>query len=78
MDETLEGAIARLLGRLPASQPSPGPAPAAGPSTRDELVRQALASFDRAQQLLRQGDLARYAQEIERLGQILRQLEKAR
>ncbi|MBI2247276.1 MAG: UPF0182 family protein [Armatimonadetes bacterium] len=78
MDETLDGAIARLLGRAPPAQPSPGAPPAPGPSTRDELIAQALESYDRAEQLLRQGDFAGYAREIERLGQILRQLEQSK
>lgn len=78
MDETLDGAIARLLGRAPPAQPSPGAPPAPGPSTRDELIAQALESYDRAEQLLRQGDFAGYAREIERLGQILRQLKQSK
>lgn len=77
MDETLEGAIARLLGRLPSSAATPPPgAPSPAPSTGAGLIRQAVETYERAQQLLRRGDLAGYAREIERLGQILREIEK--
>jgi uncharacterized membrane protein (UPF0182 family) len=82
MEETLEAALAQVVGRAvtPAS-PSPGPAVSPGPApgarlgTSSELIREAVSAYDRAQQLLRQGDLAGYAREIERLGEILRRLE---
>jgi len=78
MEETLDAAIARLLGRLPpASPPAAGAVPSPAPSTAPALVRQALETYDRAQQMLRRGDLAGYAREMDRLGQILRDLEKS-
>jgi uncharacterized membrane protein (UPF0182 family) len=82
MEETLEAALAQVVGRAgtpaapppgPVTSPRPTPAPASG--TAAELIREAVAVYDRAQQLLRQGDLAGYAREIERLGEILRRLE---
>ena len=76
MEETLDGAIARLLGRLPASPTVPGAVPAPVTSTAPALIKQAREAYDRAQQLLRRGDLAGYAREMERLGQILRDLER--
>jgi flagellin-specific chaperone FliS len=47
------------------------------PDDVDALIREANDTFERAQQLLRQGDFAGYAQEIERLGEILRALAGA-
>jgi len=78
MEETLDQAIARLLGRLPPSltPPPAGAGPAPVPSTAAGLIKQALETYDRAQQMLRQGDLAGYAREMDRLGQILRDLQK--
>jgi len=89
MEETLEKALAQVVGRAPApaappaapapasGAPPPGPAPAPGTGTTAELVREAITAYDRAQQLLRQGDLAGYAREIDRLGEILRRLERS-
>ncbi len=75
MEETLEAAMARLLGSAPlATQP---PAGDAVRGTVQELIAQAATTYRRAQQLLRQGDLAGYASEMERLGEILRRLEEA-
>jgi len=74
MEESLETAMARLLGAAP-----PAPQPPAGavvPSTVQELITQAAAAYRRAQQLLRQGDLAGYSREMERVGELLRQLEE--
>jgi len=78
MEETLDQAIARLLGRLPPSltPPPAGAGPAPVPSTAAGLIKQALETYDRAQQMLRQGDLAGYAREMDRLGPILRDLQK--
>ncbi len=75
MDESLDGAIARLLGATPSREP---PAGGAGQGAVDDLIRQAGDIYRRAQQLLRQGDLAGYAREFDRLGEILRQLEQRR
>jgi len=61
---------------LPASPTVPGAVPAPVTSTAPALIKQAREAYDRAQQLLRRGDLAGYAREMERLGQILRDLER--
>src|SRR5256884_8483584 len=74
MEETLDAAVARLLGATPRS-PQP-PAGAAVPPTVQELITQSAAAYRRAQQLLRQGDLAGYSREMERVGELLRQLEE--
>jgi len=73
MEESLDAAMARLLGRAPRA--APGAVPPAG-GVPGNLIRQARESFERAQQLLRQGDFTGYAREIERLGALLRQLEQ--
>jgi uncharacterized membrane protein (UPF0182 family) len=79
MEETLEEALAQVVGR-PVTPPAPAGGAAPGPvgGTTEALIREAVGAYDRAQQLLRQGDLAGYAREIERLGEILRRLEGSR
>ncbi len=72
MEETLEEAVGRLLGATPVAPPGGPP----GRGAVQDLVRQAAQTYRHAQQLLRQGDLAGYAREIERLGEILRKLEE--
>ncbi|MGH2348028.1 MAG: UPF0182 family protein, partial [bacterium] len=78
MAETPEAGLSRLLGAPAPAAPSPpaapGPPPAAG-SVR-ALIVQATETYERAQQLLRAGDLAGYAREMERLGEILRRLRE--
>lgn len=76
MEETFEAGLARLLGGT-ARPPQPVPGTAPGTGTARELIAQAVQSYARALQLLRQGDLAGYAREIERLGEILRQLQQS-
>lgn len=80
MAETPEAGLPRLLApSTPAARPGPPVPPApSGPSSASsrELIAQAVESYERAQQLLRQGDLAGYAREIERLGEILRRLRE--
>ncbi len=83
MEETLEASIGRIFtGELPAgttSEPAPLPvaaAPEAGTATLPEsgLIRQAKEYYDRAIQAQRQGDWARYGEELRKLGEVLDQL----
>jgi uncharacterized membrane protein (UPF0182 family) len=68
MEETLEAAVAKMLGAA-------APPPATGPTrVVQTLIREADDAYRRAQELLRQGDLAGYAKEMQRLGEILRKL----
>jgi hypothetical protein len=79
MAETPEAGLSRLLAAAPPAPLPPGtpaPPPSVGGSVR-ELIAQASETYERAQQLLRQGDLAGYAREIERLGEILRRLRES-
>ena len=91
MAQTLDEALAQLFGARPGpgvpapvtpgprpGGPPPGPAPAA-PAGADvrALTEQAVETYRRAQERLRAGDLAGYGREMERLGQILEQLDSA-
>jgi hypothetical protein len=84
MAPTLDGALDELFGRQGPARPVPGQAPAvpgAGPpagapgSDVAALADQAVELYRRAQERLRAGDLAGYAQEMDRLGQILERLQ---
>ncbi len=80
MEETLEEGLSRLFGgdfqaetSAPEAEPS-GVAPANGGNT-SELARQAREIYQRAVAAQREGDWARYGQELKRLDETLRQLE---
>jgi uncharacterized protein len=86
MEPTLEAALARLFGEAPAgelkppaSETKPGEMPAApqAPATAN-LAEQAKQHYDRALQAQREGDWARYGEEIKRLGAVIDQMSKQR
>ena len=72
MEDTLDKALAALLGTAPPSTPT-GPTTPSG-STVPQLVASAKAHYDQAQKDLKNGDFTGYAQEIQTVGQILQQL----
>ena len=93
MAETLDGALAALLGNVPpvadtttivTESASPGDTtsaakPATGaPAASAALVRQAREHYDRARAAQRADDWATYGTEMRRLGEVLRQLESSR
>ncbi len=84
MEETLEGSIERIFkGTLlasPSFQTTPPPAApvaAEAPSQDTGLIRQARDTYDRAVQAQRQGDWAKYGEELKKLGTILEELSKS-
>ncbi|MEW5981719.1 MAG: UPF0182 family protein [Acidobacteriota bacterium] len=83
MAETLEGAIDRIFrpGAVPLEPAAAGgAAPAAGPESGgaatpvDDLAAQARAHFERALEAQRNGDWARYGEEIAKVGEILNRM----
>jgi hypothetical protein len=84
MEPTLEASLARIFGDAPASPkteataPQPGETLAAAPpaATTANLAEQAKQQFDRAMQAQREGDWARYGEEIKRLGATIEQMSK--
>ncbi|MBI3812592.1 MAG: UPF0182 family protein [Nitrospirae bacterium] len=77
MQDNLEGALAAIFGGHPLTVSKPeaaGAAPAAGGS-RDR-IHSALSHFERAQELLRQGDWAGYGKELKETETILRELAR--
>jgi uncharacterized membrane protein (UPF0182 family) len=74
MDDTLDKALTDLLGSTVSTTPS-GPTPAPPTGAVAQLIAQANQHYQAAQQALRNGDLATYAQEIQKVGAILSQLQ---
>ena len=88
MEPTLDDALTKIFGGTvtttgtPPAPPAPVPQRAAkapatpAPNTQD-LILEATQHFERAQQLLRQGDFAGYGEEIKKLGDVLKRLAAA-
>lgn len=82
METSLEAALNRIFGSgasaaapgaPSAAAPQPGAPTAAAPDVQS-LIREANQHFERAQQLLRQGDFAGYGEENRKLGETLKRL----
>jgi len=88
MEPTLEASLARIFGEALAGDPKtqgpdvkPGEAPAqaqAPTAPTTNLAEQAKQHYDRAMQAQREGDWARYGEEVKRLGAVLEQMSKQR
>jgi uncharacterized membrane protein (UPF0182 family) len=89
MGPTLEASLTRLFGeapagefKAPASEPKPGESPAAPPAAATapaaNLAEQAKQHYERALQAQREGDWARYGEEIKKLGAVIDQMSKQR
>jgi uncharacterized membrane protein (UPF0182 family) len=81
MEETLEAGLARLFGPGAAAAPpriiaERQPSPAAAGNRAAELAREASTIYQRALSAQRNGDWARYGEELNRLGAVLRQIEE--
>lgn len=88
MEETLEASLARIFGNVPlttkptqetlASAAQSNVSAQVAPSTPDaqSLAAQAKQHYDRAIQAQRDGDWARYGEEIKRLGAVIEQMPK--
>src|ERR1700737_4021790 len=72
MEDTLDKALASLLGQATPTTPPGGTTPPSG--TVAQLIASAKAHYDQAQKDLKNGDFTGYAQEIQTVGQILQQL----
>jgi len=73
MEDTLDKALASLLGTAPPST-STGPSGPPASGTVAQLIAQANAHYIAAQAALRNGDFTTYAKEIQTVGSILNQL----
>ena len=76
-DDTLEGALAQLVGAAPpTTTPTPGGTPSPNATCAD-LITQANQHYQNAQTKLKAGDLAGYAAEIQQVGTLLQQMQTA-
>jgi uncharacterized protein len=89
MGPTLDASLTRLFGeapagefKAPASEPKPGGSPSAPPAAATapavNLAEQAKQHYERALQAQREGDWARYGEEIKKLGAVIDQMSKQR
>ncbi len=86
MEETLEASIARIFEAevAPTAEPrltettGQQAREAAAPAAAADLVRLAAEAYDRAIQAQRQGDWAKYGEELGKLGAVLSDLQKSR
>jgi uncharacterized membrane protein (UPF0182 family) len=88
MEPTMEASLAKLFGEAPAGglkaqtqelKPSETPAASQAPEpAATNLAEQAKQHYDRAIQAQREGDWARYGEEIKRLGAVIDQMSKQR
>jgi uncharacterized protein len=87
MEPTLEAGLARIFGETPAgdlnsqtSESKPGETPTASQTAAPaaKLAEQAKQLYDRAMQAQREGDWARYGEEVKRLGEVIDQMSKQR
>jgi uncharacterized protein len=86
MEETLDGALARLFPGYQAGKPAAAAAPAVKPAPatatatqpaapgQSDLAAQARAHYERAIEAQRAGDWARYGEELKRLGEVLQRM----
>lgn len=85
METTLEAALGKIFGGMVSAAPAAASvtsaatpqslAPAATTAAElGTLIRQANQHFERAQQLLREGNLGGYGEEIKKLGEILKRM----
>ncbi len=77
MEETLNQALTNVFGKTPvASRAVPLPAPTEPiPASIRELVTKALEQFQKAQELLRQGNFAGYGEQQQQLQETLQSLQ---
>lgn len=76
MEETLELALQRIFGGRRGPAVATAAAPEAVNGSSAELAREAMAIFERATNLQRQGDWAGYGEELRKLQQVLKQLAR--
>ena len=79
MEETLDQALQRIFGGKPAGESPQAPAAAAmaAPVKGDQsIARQALEHFQRSQELLKQGNWAGYGEELKRVENLLKEMQK--
>ncbi len=77
MEETLDAALSRIFGEVRVSDEIGNAAPKSTAAGRPEkgLASRAQEHFDQAMKAQRDGDWARYGEEIRRLGEVLRKMQ---
>jgi uncharacterized membrane protein (UPF0182 family) len=78
MEETLDAALSRIFGDVRVSGEAAPPKTAPAPAAREEkgLASIAREHFDRAMNAQREGNWALYGEEIKKLGEIIKKMQK--
>jgi uncharacterized membrane protein (UPF0182 family) len=78
MEETLEQSLQRIFSGKPAPDPAQLVTAPAASQPEKNLAGQALTHFQRAQELLRQGNWAGYGDELKKVEGLLQEMQKSR
>jgi uncharacterized membrane protein (UPF0182 family) len=78
MEETLDAALSRIFGDVRISEEAVSYKPARSPAVQEEtgLASVARGHFDRAMNAQREGNWALYGEEIKKLGEIIKKMQK--
>jgi uncharacterized membrane protein (UPF0182 family) len=77
MEDTLEAGLQRLFGQRKGVSAKEGAKPVANVELSSvQLAKEAAKLFDKANELLRQGDWAGYGEQVKKLGEVLKKLAK--
>ncbi|MDH4232878.1 MAG: UPF0182 family protein [Nitrospirota bacterium] len=78
MEETLDAALSRIFGDVRVSEGAVSAAAVRPPAVREEtgLASAAREHFDRAMKAQREGNWAMYGEEIRKLGEVIRKMQK--
>lgn len=78
MEETLEAALAKLFGTAPPAATTPSTTGGAQPPTNNKaLIDQAVEHYNKAVQYQKEGNWAAYGDELNKLQEVLSQLQKS-
>ena len=82
MEETFDQALQRIFGTKPGAAPEARPSAIAAilpPPVKGDpsLARQALDHFQRSQELLKQGNWAGYGEELKKVEDLLKEMQKS-
>ncbi len=76
MDKTLDRALSKALGAVPAPKEAPSPVEVAAPADKDDMGRTALQQYRKAKDFLRKGNWVGFGKALEKLEKILLKMSR--